>query len=130
MNANAAYLGCLAVVGLINFLPLLGVLSAERITAGYGVEVATPDLELLLRHRALLFGIIGGFVFASLALPQLRSAAMVMAAVSMVGFLFLYVLTGASSGALRSVVIADLLGVVFLIGAGVLHLRLMQDGQV
>ena len=61
----------LVIAGLINFLPVIGILSAGRIAGAYDVEVEGPDLELLLRHRALLFGLVGGFLLASVVVPAI-----------------------------------------------------------
>lgn len=58
MNAETlVYLACLTPVGIINCRPVVGVVSAPRIAKAYGVKVASPEIELLLRHRALLFGV-------------------------------------------------------------------------
>ena len=43
---------CLLVVGVIHLLPIAGVVGASRLSALYGIAVAEPNLELLLRHRA------------------------------------------------------------------------------
>ncbi len=60
------------VVGLINFAPIGGLLSAELLANSYGITAPHGDLLILLRHRALLFGIVGGLliVAASLALER------------------------------------------------------------
>jgi hypothetical protein len=44
---------------LINFLPVTGALSGKRIQALYGVAVEDSNSEILMRHRAVLFGIVG-----------------------------------------------------------------------
>jgi hypothetical protein len=56
---------CLFVVGVIHLLPLAGVLGASRLSALYGIAVAEPNLERLLRHRAVLFGVLGGLCIAA-----------------------------------------------------------------
>ncbi len=107
----------LLMVGIINFLPVMGVLSAGRLSQAYGIEVVGNDLEILLRHRALLFGIIGGFVLYSLFVPGYQVAAMVLAGLSMVGFLVVLWLVGGYNAALHKVMVADLVGIVCLAGA-------------
>ncbi len=109
----------LVLVGLINFLPVLGVLSAGKVSSAYAVEFASPDLEILLRHRALLFGIVGGFILYAAFVPQYQAPAMVMAAVSMVGFLVLAWSVGGLNEAIRKVVLADIVGVLLLSGAAI-----------
>jgi hypothetical protein len=51
--------------GLINFLPVTGALSGKRIQALYGVAVEDSNSEILMRHRAVLFGIVGALIIAS-----------------------------------------------------------------
>jgi len=59
----------LLVVAVIHLLPLAGVLGSERLAQLYGVELADPNLVVLMRHRAVLFGILGVF-FACAAFRQ------------------------------------------------------------
>jgi len=58
--------------GLINFVPAIGVLGAERLGALYGIEFAGADLLLLMRHRALLLGLVGALLIVSAIRPRLR----------------------------------------------------------
>ena len=60
------FLAILAVVGVINLLPVMGLFSVVQMEAAYGVSINSPELALLLRHRAMLFGLIGGLVLFSL----------------------------------------------------------------
>lgn len=80
---------CLIVVGVIHLLPLAGVLGASRLSALYGIAVAEPNLELLLRHRAVLFGVIGGLCIAAAFRPALQGIALTAAATSVISFLLL-----------------------------------------
>ena len=47
----------LVIVGIIHLLPLSGVLSESRLTVLYGIPFDEPNLEILMRHRAVLFGL-------------------------------------------------------------------------
>ncbi len=50
----------LLLCGAIHLLPTAGLLGAARLEALYGVKVGgDPNLSVLLRHRALLFGLLG-----------------------------------------------------------------------
>ena len=121
MKANLLILS-LVVVGIINALPLIGVLSGQRIALAYDIDVNSPELSLLLRHRALLFGIIGGFVLASIVFEPLRASALIMAGISMVGFLVLMWHEGVKSDALSKIAFADGIGLIALACASVLML--------
>lgn len=98
-------------VGLINFLPVLGVISADRIASAYAVEVVGPDLEILLRHRALLFGVLGGFILYAAFVPTLQWPALVLAAISMIGYLVLAWSVGGYNASLQKVAVVDLVGI-------------------
>jgi len=117
---NIAILILLFVVGLINILPVLGVLSAEKLTTAYSVDLVGNDIVILMRHRALLFGIIGGFIFFSLFKPVYQEAAMVMAGVSMVGFLYFVWVVDGHNGSISKIAMIDIVGIICLLLAAVL----------
>jgi uncharacterized membrane protein len=111
---------CLVVVGLINIVPVIGVISAQKLESTYFVTLAGNDLAILLRHRALLFGILGAYILYSAFSPFHQFAAMIMAGVSMVGFAVLVLGTGGYNEAIGKVLFIDILGILFLIAAAVL----------
>ena len=47
----------LLLVGLLNFYPVIGAAGAARLSALYGLPIEKPDMAILMRHRALLFGL-------------------------------------------------------------------------
>lgn len=109
------------VAGIINTLPLIGLLGAERLSALYGVPVEGADMAVLLRHRALLFGIVGVLLFAAIAVPSLRLTAILAGMVSMVGYLILMGLEGETNAELRRVALADIVGIAGLAVAATVH---------
>jgi hypothetical protein len=111
---------CLIVVGLINFAPVIGVISAQKLESAYSVTLAGNDLAILMRHRALLFGILGAFILYSAYNPVYQSAAIIMGGVSMFGFALLAVGVGGYNEAVGKVLFLDLLGIFFLLAAVVL----------
>ncbi|MEP0203623.1 MAG: hypothetical protein ABJ084_05175 [Halioglobus sp.] len=108
---------CLVIVGIINLVPVLGVISAQRLEAGYSVTLAGNDLAILLRHRALLFGILGAFILYSAFNPLYQLPAMIMGGVSMVGFAWLVFVTGGYNDAIGKVLFVDIVGILFLSAA-------------
>lgn len=110
------------VVGLINFTPVLGILGQERLAKFYGVKVTSPDLLLLLQHRALLFGIIGGLILVSVVRHELRKLAATMGFISMVGYIILAFSVGAVNDALIKVAYYDI-GALFLLMAALILQR-------
>jgi hypothetical protein len=112
--------GLLALIGVINTLPLIGCLSAARLGALYGMPWTDPTTILLLRHRAVLFGIIGVFILYSAIRPGLQPLAMLAAGISMGSFLLLG--SGAGAGpALDTVVLMDRIGLIALALAAILR---------
>jgi len=111
---------CLVVVGLLNFAPVLGILSASTMEKTYGIDIASTDLEILMRHRALLFGVLGGFILYAAFFPVHQWEAMVMAGISMIGFAVLVVRVGGYNRSIHKVLVGDLVGCGFLLAAAVL----------
>jgi len=109
----------LFIVGMINFMPVIGILSAAKLSQAYSIELISNDLIILMRHRALLFGLVGGFILYSVFAPSYRSAAMVMAAISMIGFLYFIWAVGDYNESLFKVAIIDIVGIVCLVLAAI-----------
>ena len=86
---NRIVRGMLIVVAVIHLLPLSGVLSAEQLSTLYGISFEEPNIEILMRHRSVLFGMLGTFLMYSAFKPQLHMYALVAATVSVVSFLYI-----------------------------------------
>lgn len=108
----------LLITAIIHFLPVVGVLSANRIEGLYGVAVQDPNLEILLRHRAVLFAVVGGVLaYGALHLPS-RPLAFTVGLVSVTSFLVIALLTGSYNDKLNTVFVVDIVALVcLLIGA-------------
>jgi hypothetical protein len=108
-----------AVAGVIHVLPLAGVLGRAVLEPSYGVRLGDGhDLEILLRHRALMFGILAATCFFAVAQPQWRTPVGLAAMLSMLGFALIASLQP-HSAALAKVLWIDLLGSA-LLGVGLL----------
>lgn len=117
-----AIAGLLVVVGIIHLLPVPGVLGAERLAVLYGISFSEPNIEILMRHRAILFGLLGLFLVYAGFQPSLRAMAIVAGLVSTVSFIAIAWSSGEYNAAIGKVVIADIVAVVILIIAGVIHI--------
>lgn len=106
---------CLVVVGIIHLLPLTGVLGSEKLATLYGTSFAEPNLEILMRHRAVLFGVLGAFLIVAGFRREWQTAAFVAGAVSVVSFLLLARATGGYNAQLGRVVVVDLIALASLI---------------
>lgn len=122
----------LLVVGVIHLLPLTGVLSAERLAALYGLSFNEPNLAILMRHRAVLFGLLGLFLVMAAFWPAVQWAAVLAGGVSVLSFLWLALATGGYNAQLARVVAADVLALVCLLVAaaalGLMHYRGLASG--
>ncbi len=102
------------IVGLINLLPVIGIVSGDRLQALYDVTLDGPDLRLLMRHRALMFAIVGGLLIAGAFRSDLRLAAAIAGFVSMGGFILIALTENGFNDALRRVVIVDAAAIIML----------------
>lgn len=105
----------LIAVAIINFLPVIGVYSETVLSRLYNTTLTDPDIILLLRHRALLFGLLGGLIFASVFRKEWRGLAIVMAAISMAGFIVLALMMPTGNPAIAKVVRADTIALTLLV---------------
>lgn len=94
---------------LVHLVPAAAVFSKARVEALYGVGVVSPELELLLRHRALLFGVVAALLLVAALRPELRPLAGALALVSMLGYVLLAWQVGTEQAALLRVLRVDLL---------------------
>ncbi len=108
----------LAVVGLIHLLPLAGALGRERIAALYGLPITDPSLAILMRHRAVLFGLLGAFLLYAVFRRGWQTVAYVAAFVSVVSFLWIALSTGGYNPSIARVVTIDWIALACLV-AGV-----------
>jgi len=79
----------LVAAGIVHLVPLSGVLGIERLADLYGLSFDEPNLAILMRHRAVLFGLIGSFLVYSAFRPALQMLALAGGIISVVSFLWL-----------------------------------------
>jgi len=108
--------------GLVHLLPAIGVLGGSQLASLYGVHVDDPAILLLLRHRALLFGVLGAGMIGACFVRKMRDGMLPMALFSTVGFV---VLANDSpvNAVLARVMYIDLALSVLLAAALLAHLR-------
>lgn len=109
-------------VALLHALPLVGVLGAGRLSALYGVDVGDPNLALLMRHRAVLFGLLAALLAVAAWRPALHGLGLVAGLVSVGAFLLLAALEGPLNEAVITVVRLDVAALILLLAAGIVHL--------
>lgn len=107
------------VVAIVNLLPASGVLGATRLEALYGIPFEGEDLVLLMRHRAVLFGLVGGLLLAAAFRPALRPVVAAVGLGSMLSFVLL-ALPGEHGAAIQRVFRVDVAAIAVLVLAVVL----------
>jgi len=112
----------LVVVAIIHLLPLSGVLSGERLSALYGIPVNEANLTILMRHRAVLFGILGAFLLLAAFRPEYQTLAFVAGFVSVLSFFWLTWSAGNYNPKIARVVAADLVALACLIIGTIAHI--------
>ena len=112
--------GLLLVVALIHLVPITGLFGADRLAALYGIEITDGSLEILMRHRAVLFGILGTFFAYAAFKPALQPIAFAGAGASLAFLFFLAFSVDEYNPAIRKIVIGDVVATVCLGAAVVL----------
>jgi hypothetical protein len=97
----------LLVASVIHLLPLSGVLGSDRLTALYGLPFNDPNLQIVMRHRAVLFGLLGAFLLYAAFQPLVQLLAFIAGFVSVVSFLWLAGSVGGHNAQIARVVTAD-----------------------
>ena len=113
--------GLLLVVAAIHLVPITGFFGADRLTSLYGIDVTSADLEILMRHRAVLFGILGVFFAYAAFRPALQPVAFVAAFATIASFFYLAFSVGDFVEAIRKIVVGDVVAAVALLGAVILY---------
>lgn len=111
---------CLIVTGVIHLLPVTGILGAEQLSRLYGIRIDDPDLAILMRHRALMFGILGALLVYAAFKPDIQFLAIVAGLASAVGFVIIAQISIPYSDSITKIVYADYVAITGLLVAGVI----------
>ena len=111
----------LLIVAFIHLAPISGALGEKQLEKLYGVSFASPDLQILMRHRAVLFGILGLFFAHAAFTPALQPLAFLAALASLASFFYLAFSVGNYNPGIRKVIVADVIASVALAIAVVLY---------
>lgn len=111
----------LLVVAAIHLVPIAGVLGIAKLQSLYGIPIEGNDLAILMRHRAVLFGILGLFFVYAAFTPALQPLAFLAAFATLASFFYLAFSTGGYNAAIRKIVIGDVVAALCLGGAVILY---------
>ena len=106
-------------VGVIHLLALAGVLGAERLSIVYGLRFDEPNLIILMRHRAVLFGLLGAYLLVAAFQPAHQRVGLIAAWLSVVSFLLLACAADSFNAAIARVFWMDVIAAACLLVATV-----------
>jgi hypothetical protein len=109
-------------VATIHLLPLIGVVGVPQLRRLYGLNLGDPNLEILLRHRAVLFGLLGAFLAYAALKPTLQAAGIVAGFISVASFIVLAKQVGRHNAEIGRVLSIDFVALALLLVAGVVWL--------
>ena len=102
------------IVALIHLAPLLGLIGGEALRSSYGLGAIDANTELLLRHRAVLFGVLGAATLMALSRPALRMPVLAGTAISDLSFIGLVLIAPTWSAPLLKLAAIDVVSLVMI----------------
>ncbi len=97
----------LLLLAVVHLYPIVGLFGADALKSYYGVLIQDPNLLILMRHRGILFGIIGTYIAFSAFRPAWQPVAIVAALVSMLSFVVLTLYTEGHNARLHGIAMID-----------------------
>ncbi|MFT3805462.1 hypothetical protein [Arenimonas sp.] len=107
----------LVIVAIIHLLPVIGALGSDKLATLYGLDFSEPNLAILMRHRAVLFGLLGSFFLVAAFRPAWQPAAFVMAFASLLSFCYFVWSAAGHNAQVHRVMIVDVVAIVALVVA-------------
>lgn len=119
----------LLVAAVIHLIPLQGVLNSGRLVSMYGaLPFDEPNLAILMRHRAVLFGLLGLFLVYAAFQPAVQTLAFIAGFVSVISYLWLVRTVGGHNAQLARVYVADVIALIALAAGAAAHACLQFHG--
>jgi len=115
----------LVIVAIIHLLPVSGAFSSDWAAKLYGIEIQDRNLAILMRHRSILFALLGSFLLAASFIPNWQIMAIAAGSISVVSFLLLAWHEGQYNAAIQRVILADWIALLCLVIA--LSARLLVE---
>jgi len=111
----------LFIVGGINLLPISVFFDSVKTVKLYGVPIDGESLTILMRHRAILLGLIGLTLIFAAFKPEFRIFAIVLALVSKLTFIFLTFTASNYTAEVKQVALIDVGAIVLLLAVLGIH---------
>ena len=107
---------------------MLSVPGGARLSVPYGLSFDDPNLAILMRHRAVLFGLLGAFLLYAAFRPGYQLASFVAGFVSELSFLYLAWSIGSYNAQVGRVYAADIVALACLIVGAAAYAYLPREG--
>jgi hypothetical protein len=104
----------LIIVAAIHLIPVSGAIGPERLSILYGLSFDEANIAILMRHRAILFALLGVFFLCAAFNPGLQPLAFVAGFTSVASFIAISWSVGNYNSAIQKVVLADIVAFVCL----------------
>lgn len=99
----------LACVAAAHLLPSLGMFGSSVFRRIYGSAALSPEAELLLRHRAAMFGVLTVMSIAAIFVESWRTPTLLFALGSITAFIVLWLVSGVRGREVKRVALVDIL---------------------
>lgn len=115
---NLVLSASLLLTAAIHLLPLAGAFGAAKLLTLYGTVIEDPNIELLMRHRAVLFGLLGTYLLFAAFTPAHQAIGLTAGFISVFSFLLLAMSVGSTNEAIARVIQIDLVAAAALATGG------------
>lgn len=110
----------IVIAGIIHILPLMGIHGPAMLKSLYDLDFTEINLLILMKHRAVLFGLLGFFMVYAAFDPYLQRLAIVAGLLSAASFIVIAKTTGQYGPAIRKIIHGDWIAIFCLLIAAVL----------
>lgn len=111
----------LLAVGIVNAYPMVAAVFPTMLGSLYGIEITDANLLVLLRHRAVMLGIVGGLLIIAAFDARLYTLAVVAGLVSMLTYVLIAWQVGGYNASIGRVGVIDIVAIIALVIAYLLY---------
>jgi hypothetical protein len=119
--AEAVFRCTLFAAGVVNALPAVAAVAPKNLGPLYGIEIKDGNTKILLQHRAVMLGLVGGQMMAAAFHPAAYTAATATGLISMASYVGIAAHTGGYNANIRKVAWVDVAAAAALAAAYLLH---------
>lgn len=111
----------LIIPGIIHILPIYGIFGPHQLSTLYGMKFKDPNVIILMRHRAVLFGLLGGFMIYAAFKTNYRNLAFTSGIMSTSSFLLFTLSADSTNSKIKGVLAADVIALFFLLAGSAVY---------